>query len=345
MSTDTFTPSPPSAPGLTRICLTPTRNESWIIDRFLAAAQSWADHLIVADQSSTDATRTMLEAKPGVEVVLNDSPGYDESYRQRLLLKHARRIPGKRILIGLDADEALSANCLASPEWDKIAAAAPGTVLRFRWVNVLPGFKEAWIPPEPSAFGFVDDGSPHSGTLIHSPRVPNPPGAPTLDLQDIVVLHFQYVAWERMASKQRWYQAWEFTQRRPAGPLEIFRRYHHMHGSWAPNEIHPLKPEWLAGYDQAGIDFRSLACEPVTWWDRELAQMLRTHGPSHFRRVAIWNHNWNEVARRLGWQDVALDDPRSMLEKIAHRLLAATQHRRADWSVRGLERLLRVAGW
>lgn len=345
MRTETFTPSQSSLPSLARICLTPTRNESWIIDRFLAAARSWADHVIVADQGSTDGTLATLHAEAGVEVVTNDSPGYDESYRQRLLLNQARRIPGKRILLGLDADEALSANCKDSPEWEKIAAAAPGTVLRFRWVNVLPGFKEAWIPPELSAFGFVDDGSPHAGSLIHSPRVPNPPGAPTLDLQDIVVLHFQYVAWERMASKQRWYQAWEFTQRRAAGPLDIFRRYHHMHGSWAQEEIHPLRPEWLARYDRAGIDFRSLACEPVTWWDRELVQMLRTHGPRHFRRVAIWNQNWNDVARRLGCAGVTLDDPRSALEKIIHRLLASTQHRRSAWSVRGLERLLRVTGW
>ena len=148
-----------------------------------------------------------------------------------------------------------------------------------------------------------------------------------------------------MASKQRWYQAWEFMRPDRTGPLDIFRRYHHMHGSWAPEEIHPLRPEWLAGYDRAGIDFRSLVCEPVTWWDRELVQMLRTHGPEYFRRVAIWNQDWNDVARRVGTNGGALGDPRSAFEKFVHRLLASTQHRRADWTVRGLERVLRASGW
>lgn len=331
--------------SLHRICLTPMRNERWIVQPFVAAAKSWASHLIVADQRSTDGTLEHLRASQGVEVAINESPTYDESHRQRLLLSRARRHEGRRILLGLDADEALSANCLGSADWDKIAAAAPGTILRFRWVNILPGFERAWIPPERSAFGFVDDGSEHNGKLIHSPRVPQPAGAPVLDLDDIVVLHFQFVAWERMASKQRWYQAWEYTQHRQKGPLEIFRQYNHMHGSWEADELHPVRPEWLDAYDRAGIDFRSLACEPVTWWDREIAQMLAEHGPAHFRRVAIWNQDWNAVAQRLGLKDTRFHDPRSGFEKAVHRLLASTQHRRSEWSVRGFEKFLRLAGW
>ena len=86
------------------IVVTPTRNESWIIRRFAAAAKLWAHHVIVADQLSTDGTREILRATPGVELVLNESPTFDEAHRQNLLLTHARKIPGKRILIGLDAD-------------------------------------------------------------------------------------------------------------------------------------------------------------------------------------------------------------------------------------------------
>jgi hypothetical protein len=345
MVSDTFNLAAPAAAGLARICLTPTRNESWIAHKFASAAKRWADHLIVADQHSIDGTPDILRRVGAVKVVANDSPGYDENYRQKLLLGHARQIPGRRILIGLDADEALSANSLQSREWEKIAAAKPGTVLRFRWVNILPGFQQAWIPPEPSAFGFVDDGSDHVGGRIHSPRVPCPPGAPVLDLEEIVVLHFQYVAWERMDSKQRWYQAWEYTKHRQKGPLEIFRQYNHMRGGWGADEIHPVRPEWFTGYEQAGIDFRSLQCEPVTWWDREVVQMIAEHGPAHFRRIAIWNQDWTTVAQKLGLGRGDFRDPRSALEKAAHRLLASTQHRRGDWSVRGFERLLRATGW
>src|SRR3954465_2951780 len=112
-----------------RICLTPTRNEAWIIKPFLGAEKSWGSQVIVADQESTDGTLETARATPGVQVLINDSPGYDESYRQRLLLNAARQIKGKRLLLALDADEALSANWKNSSEWERIRSAAPGTVL------------------------------------------------------------------------------------------------------------------------------------------------------------------------------------------------------------------------
>lgn len=331
--------------SLRRICLTPTRNENWVIRHFLGAARCWAQDIIVADQGSTDGTFQALQASPGVTPVVNASPTFDEVHRQQLLINAARELPGRRVLIALDADEALSANAFTSRDWERIAAAVPGTMIRFRWVNILPGFKEAWIPPTPTAFGLVDDGAPHSGRRIHNPRLPWRNDAPVLDLDNIVVLHFQYVVWERMLSKQRWYQAWEHTKHNERGPLEIFRMYNHMHGGWKPEEVHPLRSEWLDGYDRAGIDFRALRCEPITWWDREIAGMLKEHGPEFFRRIAIWDKDWNALARELGLQGDDFSDPRSAFEKAAHRYLVRTQKRRASLRTRAFERLLRTCGW
>ena len=101
----------------------------------------WADHVIVADQGSTDGTLELLQSTRDVETIMNAAKTYDERHRQRLLVDKAREIPGKRILIALDADEILSANCSHSDEWTQIISAKPGTILRFRWVNILTGFK------------------------------------------------------------------------------------------------------------------------------------------------------------------------------------------------------------
>jgi hypothetical protein len=328
-----------------RVCVTPTKNESWIIKPFVAAAKCWASHIIVADQCSTDGTLQELRKIHGVDVVLNESPTFDESHRQRLLLDRARQIPGKKVLFGLDADEALSSNCTQTEDWQRIMNAKPGTIVRFRWANILPGFKEAWVPPNRVACGYVDNGSEHVGKRIHSPRVPNPIGAPILDLDNIFVLHFQYVIWERMVCKQRWYQAWEHVKHQLKGPLQIFREYHHMNGSWGKTEIHEVRPEWLNGYERAGIDFRSLRREPVTWWDKEIVHMLREHGPRRFRKIALWDQDWNQLSSALGLSGIDLSDPRSVGEKCAHRLLAITQNNRGNWAVRILERVLRNAGW
>jgi len=330
---------------LCRICLTPTRNESWIIKRFLAAARLWADHIVVADQGSTDGTFQELLRTPGVHAVVNASPVFDEPHRQRLLIENARRIADKRLLIALDADEALSSNCLQSKEWEQISQAEPGTVLRFRWVNVLPGFENAWIPSEPLLCGLVDDGTEHTGRPIHNPRVPSRPGAPVIDLQEIVVLHFQYVVPSRMRSKHRWYQAWEHLNSPSKRPLDIFRQYHHMHGGWDENEIQPVKREWFAGYESVGLDFSALASEPVTWWDKEVVQMLCQHGPARFCKLAIWDQDWNALRAHVSTSDIAITDPRSLWEKTVHRILSATQTNRSNWGVRGFEKLLRVIGW
>jgi hypothetical protein len=339
------TPQGRRAVTLRRICLTPTRNEGWIIQRFLAAAKCWADDIIVADQGSIDGPLEVAQGTAGVIPVVNSSPVFDEVHRQQLLINAARGLAGRRLLIALDADEALSANCVASRDWERIAAAAPGTMVRMKWVNILPGFSEAWIPREPTAFGLVDDGAPHKGRRIHNPRLPWRNDAPVLDLDDIVVLHFQYVVWERMVSKQRWYQAWEHTKHNERGPLEIFRMYNHMHGGWKREDIYPLRREWLDGYERAGVNFRSLACESVTWWDREIAFMLKEHGTDFFRRIAIWDKDWNALAPQIGIAGADFRDPRSMFEKFAHRCLAISQKRRANPFVRVLEKLLRFRGW
>jgi hypothetical protein len=328
-----------------RICLTPTRNEHWIIGKFLAAASSWADHVIVADQNSTDGTLEALQSSPKVDCVINQSPVFNELERRRLLLDRARRIPGRRILFGLDADEAFSANSLESAEWKVIESAPPGTLFRFRWVNILPGFKQAWCSPRGLICGFVDDGSEHIGGRIHSGRIPRPAGAPVIELKEIVILHFQYVFWERMLSKQRWYQAWELHEHKAKGPLEIFRQYNHMAGGWPRDEIVPVQPEWLDGFESLGIDFRALQCEPVTWWDQEVLTLLRENGPGRFSRLAIWDKNWAALAAQVGANGVSLDDPRSVFEKAIHRLLYATQARRGRWDARVLERGLRLLGW
>jgi hypothetical protein len=328
-----------------RICLTPTRNEAWIIKPFLAVAKTWTTDVLVADQGSSDGTLETLRTTPGVRVLINDSAEYNESHRQQLLLSAARELPGKRLLLALDADEALSANWRESSEWERICNAAPGTVLRFPWVNVLPGFQRGWIPPSLIACGFVDDGTEHSGGRIHNRRVPFPAGAPVIDLKEIVVLHFQFVAWDRMVSKHRWYQAWERIHHPERGPLELFRQYNHMHGSWDRSEMYTLRPEWLEGFARDGVDFKSLRAEPVTWWDKEIVQMLREHGPERFRKLAIWDKDWNAVAADMKVNGISLDDPRSLTEKIAHHLLAATQKHRANWGVRGLEWLLRSRQW
>ncbi len=148
------------------------RNEAWILDRFLQCASTWADHIIIADQQSDDGSREIAARYPKVRLVENPGLGFDEKTRQELLIAEARKIPGPRILIALDADEVLGANFATSPEWASLLAAPPGTSLWFERADFYPFHESIAIYHAAWLFGYVDDGRPHEGTFIHGPRVP-----------------------------------------------------------------------------------------------------------------------------------------------------------------------------
>jgi hypothetical protein len=329
------------------ICITPVRNEAWILERFLAAAELWADRIVLADQRSTDATRAIAARFTKVEVVDNHSPGYDEGARQRLLLAAARKIPGERLIVALDADEALTAGSWESAEWAAAKAAPPGTVFSFDWVNVLPGLDQAQVAEAQLPFAFRDDGTEHVGERIHSTRLPLSPGAPVRRMHAVKVLHLQYTAWARMRSKQRWYQAWEAVHHPDKRPVQIFRQYNRML-AFPPEELRPVDPAWFAGYERCGIHLTRHPADSVYWWDEEVLAWLLTRGRGTFRRIALWDIEWQRIAARTGVDAPvgALTDPRSRFERAVHRWLEATQRRGVESrATRWLQRLLIPLGW
>lgn len=333
----------------TIICLTPVRNERWILERFLASASLWADHIIVLDQCSDDGSKEIAERFPKVTLIDNNSPQYDEGARQRLLLNAARNIPGKRLLFALDADEALTGNWTQSVEWEQLQNLSDGAVIFMDWVNVHPHFKDCWIPTSPIPYGFMDNGIEHRGTAIHSTRLPCPENACKVVLKDIKLLHFQYINWERMKSKQRWYQVWEYLHTPNKRPITLYRQYHHMDAR-PPEEMHPFRKEWLAEYERRGIDWMALQEEskaPFYWWDRELVNLFLEHGTRKFRKLNLWDVDWEQKAKLMGLNvpPGALADPRTPFEKRVHRWLAATQAKRMDPKIRTIQRMLRLLGW
>lgn len=325
------------------ICLTPVKNEAWILDRFLSCASLWADHIIVADQGSKDDSVAIARRYPKVTLIENPSRSYDEGARQRLLLEAARRIPGQRILIALDADEVLTANWSDGPEWRAVRLAKPGTVIRFQWANLRPDLQTCWLPPQRLPLGFADDGSEHGGSMIHSDRLPIPADAPSLVLREIKVLHYQYTDWPRMESKQRWYQCWE-QLRQPRRAAQIYRQYHFMHAIPA-TQVRPVRPEWFKGYQQQGIDLTSISREDSYLWDRLVLEMIKQHGSATFRRINIWDVDWKLKAKQTGVDGDGIHDPRSWLDRAVLHWLRKTQEQYTRPLNRLLQWLLRFVGW
>lgn len=326
------------------ICLTPVKNEAWILERFFQAASLWADYIVVADQQSSDDSRAIAARFPKVHLIENPSTSYDEVARQQLLIRTARSLAARSLLIALDADEFLSANFSTSPEWHQITAVPPGTVITFNWANIRPDLQHYWRTPN-RPFGFVDDGREHTGQQIHNHRVPTPPNAPEFKLHDVHVLHYQYVDWARMQSKHRWYQCWERVQYPKKRAVDIYRRYHHM-AHISPTMIHPLPKAWTEGYYKRGITLTSFAAQPYYWWDVEVLNMFARHGEKTFRKEAIWDCDWTALARKIyGSQTSTIADPRTRADKLMHRFLHATQPLAKTLPMLAFQKLLRLVGW
>ena len=223
-----------------------------------------------------------------------------------------------------------------------------GTRLRER-SRALIGSTSARIdgvldPPARVPFAFVDDGTPHQGEVIQTTRVPVPPHRPQLMLDAVKVLHFQYVHWARMKSKQRWYQCWEMLHFPDKRPVQIYRQYHRM-DAFPPSELHPVDSAWLDGYTD--LSAGQTSSFGTFHWDQDIVEWLVDLGPRKFRRIDIWDVNWDEVAAQVGREvpKGALADPRSRVERAIHAWLRRTQPSGSSVRVRMAQRALIPLGW
>jgi hypothetical protein len=109
------------------ICMMPCRNEDWVLERSLACALLWADHIVVGDQRSTDRSRDIIRSFPTAVLIDNPATTYNIGPARLLLLAEARKIPGPRMLMALDANEILSATVLDSAAWRRAQTLPVGT--------------------------------------------------------------------------------------------------------------------------------------------------------------------------------------------------------------------------
>lgn len=302
------------------ICLTPIKNEEWILDTFLRATSLWADYIIIADQNSEDLSQQIAKKYSKVILISNNNE-FNEVKRQQLLINTARTIKGPKILISLDVDEFLSANF--QKEWNQILKLPPATVINFKWANIGPNPLLYSLSKQYMPLALVDDNSIFKGKYIHGNRIPLPKKSRNFLAQDIKVMHFQYLNWERMESKQRWYQCLERIRYPQKSFLEIYFRYHHMYTIKKKN-LKTIPSSWIKRYQKAKIDFQLLKIKPqkIYWWDKEVLNFLKKYGARYFAKENIWYVDWQEKAKFLYWKKTSqFKDPRSNLLKKGHQFL------------------------
>jgi len=326
------------------ICLTPILNEAANLERFIKAASLWADHIIIADQMSTDGSRDICAQFNNVCVIENRHEGYDEASRQELLLGKAREISKDAVLVALDADEFLTANFHFEPEWTTFLSAQPGTAGYFNWHQVMPGMTRAWTS-ERMPLAFVDDGSSHDRKRqLHSLRLPIGETANPFHFNRVGVLHYHYIDWDVMLAKIRFYQCLERSKFPEKSGIKIYRFYQkHI---YIEAQAQPMPTDWLDHYGASGIDMTSLMKTSPEHWNRKTFEIINEHGLNAFKDLAIWDIDWATVAKIEGHADTeAYRDPRSRITKRLHGYLFRTQFNPWRSQVRKMDRWLMRLGF
>lgn len=310
----------------TIICLTPVKNEAWILNRFLKCASVWADHILVLDQGSDDGSKNIAKSFSKVTLLENPSARFNEPERQKILIDAARKIPGKRLLIALDADEFITSNFLNSTEWETILNAPPGTTIRFQWAIILEGIETYWIYPHPMPLGFMDDNSPHIGKKIHSPRLPIHTNKPEIHLKNIKIMHYVDVDPIRRKSRLRWYMCWALLNQNETNPIEIYR-FHYKTIIIPSNMVYSMPKDWLEGYEKLGIDMTSVVKEKKFRWDKQVLDFFIRYGPNTFKKLDVWDVNWSKLYGELysNQSKQVIKAPRRTLDKYIIRYLRRTQ--------------------
>jgi glycosyltransferase involved in cell wall biosynthesis len=290
------------------VCICPVKNENWIIEKFIKATSLWADHIILADQNSTDNTVELVSKFEKVTVVRNELE-YNEFERTKILLQEARKISGSKIIFALDADEIFTANLFDSPEWNTMFSAKPGTVFFFDRINLTPSLDE-YFRPLKMVFGFVDDGIASmdntSKAIIHNIRIPWPQNAASIHFKDIKVFHFDYVIPERTLSKLLWYQCFEKVKFNHSDKflLHKYPTFNKIGDFLKAKRLYPVKADWLLNYAKKGVDITSLKT-PKLWWDKEVLEMIEKFGIEKFKRLDIYAVNWEKLASQNGYSDTS----------------------------------------
>lgn len=302
------------------ICIVPIKNEAWILKNFIECAQQWADFIIIGDHNSTDQSAQIARQYEKVKLVPIDNPSFDEGYRRKMLWDEARKIPGKRLVFSIDADETISANWAESPEWEQMLNAPPGTRFRFDWLNLMPGLNEAGLFDQLAAFVDDDTDFQFQNVKIHTPRIPDSTSE-IVHLKDIKLLHFVHIDPERMYSKHRYLKCYEFMET-AMRPWRVCINYQDTtirnYDAW----IVPVQKEWIHGFTWLD-EYKSTddgSTKRWYWWDEAILNFFDQYGATKFRRLNIWDVDWNRKAQMLG-KAGTYNDPRSGLEKWIHNFI------------------------
>ena len=271
----------------------PIKNEAWILPTTLSSIRPFVDEIIIIDDHSVDDS-VKIALSFGAKVYQNDleTLAYFDEYKVRERLLALGRAGEGTHFIFLDADECFSSNFL--PSFKKsLEQLKPGQKLSLRWIPLWKSVKE-YRDEKSGAFqvtykdiAFCDDQlSRHVYAYIGVSRTPGenkPENIVQINQETGVVLHFQFVAWERNEMKQAWYKCSELINtKRSARRINV--TYQHLIDNSHIN-VKEVPLQWTKNLE--GLN--ELQIKSTLWYKETIFSLFKQYGIVFFEPLEIWH--------------------------------------------------------
>lgn len=287
------------------------KDEGWILPTFLATCSEFADQIFIYDEATgLDNSREIYKKFPKTVVTYNDGPPLSYDIKRKAIFEKARQaplLPGKtkKLFVAIDGDEILSSNVLTSTEWKNVLHAEPGSLFFLQWVNLWKSNKEYRVdhPEQHGIYNrtlWMDDGKspiPDQGIqgmhMVYTPMDAKNKGY----LKEVVCIHYQFLNWERMEAKHRWYRAHEKLNIQKLSDLAIWRIY----GDGVRKDIttRQAPSEWFAGWENKGISTSNFKEDEINYYDLQVVEWLDQHGANTLKHQDVWNVDWSQKIKKL----------------------------------------------
>lgn len=281
------------------VVITPVRNEAWVLDAFLTCTSSWADHIIVADHHSTDGSREIAQKYPKVTLIDNPTDEWYENICRAKLLEEACKIPGDKIIFGLDADEFLSEGFAQSKGWERIMTSKPNTIFCFRWRSVYDDLYHIcdescymeWAAHYAEDVDVVVEYRKREHNAVHCSRVPclEEERAEYVMIDDIRFVHLAKLNKVRTQNKLDFYQVtWVDKNPTKARPISFYRNY----SRYYPDNLQTLQEPVRLTCKDDSQDYASLVqtADYGKHYVDEMIQVFERAGYERFVKLNIWGN-------------------------------------------------------
>ena len=269
------------------ITLLPVKNESWILKATLQNMSDFSDHIIIADQNSTDGSLRIYKEFPKVIFIKNNNQNHNNSVRWQLLEYARKKFGVSNLILCVDADEMISPDAISYIKKYITNHKTESLSFSFPWIQLWGSPNQHRIDSvwknNFKNIAFFDNGKVdyERKTVLndHTSRIPR--CEKEIKLNQFPLLHYQYINLKQSEIKQAWYRCSELILGNK--PKKINYKY-----SITKNNteivLKPTKSEWFKNLPIVNINYKI----ETDWKYREILDWFNSKSILFFESLDIW---------------------------------------------------------